>query len=60
MKIRSRAAVLITLLILAPSVAFAQASITGVVRDTSGGVLPGRDGRGIEPGAHREGAVGDD
>ena len=27
--------------LLAPAVAFAQASITGVVRDTSGAVLPG-------------------
>ena len=28
-------------LALAPSIAYAQASITGVVRDTSGAVLPG-------------------
>src|SRR5687767_1655766 len=28
-------------LVLAPAIAFAQASITGVVRDTSGAVLPG-------------------
>jgi Carboxypeptidase regulatory-like domain len=33
--------VLLTLLVLLPSFAFAQASITGVVKDASGGVLPG-------------------
>ena len=33
--------VISALLILAPGAAFAQSSITGVVRDTSGGVLPG-------------------
>ena len=38
-----------------PAVAFAQASITGVVKDTSGAVLPGRDRRSRESGAHREG-----
>jgi hypothetical protein len=32
---------LVGLLMLAPSVAFAQATITGVVKDASGGVLPG-------------------
>src|SRR5687768_17892258 len=31
----------VAVLVAAPSVAFAQASITGVVRDTSGAVLPG-------------------
>src|SRR6058998_3009718 len=30
-----------SVLVLLPSIAFAQAAITGVVRDTSGGVLPG-------------------
>jgi hypothetical protein len=35
------AALLWALLILAPSAVFAQASITGTVKDTSGGVLPG-------------------
>jgi len=33
--------VIAALLILAPAAVFAQSSITGVVRDTSGGVLPG-------------------
>jgi hypothetical protein len=33
--------VVVGLLMLMPAVAFAQASITGVVRDSSGGVLPG-------------------
>jgi hypothetical protein len=36
-----RAAFLVVLTGLVPSTAFAQASITGVVRDSSGGVLPG-------------------
>ena len=35
------AAVLVWMVVLFPSVAFAQASIAGVVRDTSGAVLPG-------------------
>src|ERR1044072_2127045 len=34
-------AVTVTLLVLSASSAFAQASISGVVRDSSGGVLPG-------------------
>ena len=39
---RIRAAcVVLGVLVLVPSVAFAQATITGVVKDTSGGVLPG-------------------
>src|SRR5690606_17302547 len=38
---RVRAAFVVGLLLLMPSVAFAQASITGLVRDTSGAVLPG-------------------
>ena len=32
---------LVGLIVLAPSVAHAQATITGVVKDASGGVLPG-------------------
>jgi hypothetical protein len=36
---RSVAALLVVLLL--PAAAFAQAAITGVVRDTSGAVLPG-------------------
>ena len=31
----------LSVLLLLPSIAYAQAAITGVVRDTSGGVLPG-------------------
>jgi hypothetical protein len=37
----SGAACLLALFLMAPSSAFAQASITGIVRDTSGAVLPG-------------------
>src|SRR5688572_12494874 len=39
MLVRGFAVLVVTVLI--PSAAFAQASIAGVVRDTSGGVLPG-------------------
>src|ERR1700730_11338157 len=35
------AACVVGLLVVVPSTAFAQASITGIVKDTSGGVLPG-------------------
>ena len=35
------AAVLVWTVLLLPSVAFAQATLTGVVRDSSGAVLPG-------------------
>jgi hypothetical protein len=38
---RGRSALVIALLLLAPSWALAQGSITGVVRDSSGSVLPG-------------------
>ena len=37
----ARASVLLAVLVLAPSVAFAQATITGVVKDTFGALLPG-------------------
>ena len=37
----SRAAAVVLGLLLLPAAAYAQAAITGVVRDTSGGVLPG-------------------
>ena len=40
-QVASRALVVVTLLVLIPAAAFAQASITGVVRDASGAVLPG-------------------
>jgi hypothetical protein len=41
MKGVSRSVAILLGLLFLPSVAFAQAAITGVVRDTSGGVLPG-------------------
>jgi hypothetical protein len=37
----TRAAVVLSVLLLLPAAAYSQAAITGVVRDTSGGVLPG-------------------
>src|SRR5829696_7969000 len=40
-KVSAACFVLVGLFVLAPSLAFAQATITGVVRDASGGVLPG-------------------
>src|SRR5512134_3632371 len=39
--VMKRSAALLGLLLLLPAAAHAQAAITGVVRDTSGGVLPG-------------------
>ena len=48
------------LFVLAPATAWAQASITGVVRDTSGAVSTGCDRRSVEPVAHRKGENGDD
>src|SRR5262245_39498603 len=41
MRASKRIVVVLTCSLLLPTVAFAQASITGVVRDTSGAVLPG-------------------
>src|SRR5688572_30232414 len=41
MRILGATCVLVGLFVVAPSSAFAQASITGTVRDTSGAVLPG-------------------
>jgi hypothetical protein len=41
MRVMARTGAVLTLLVLLPAAAFAQASITGVVRDTSGAVLPG-------------------
>ena len=38
---RRLAACVVVLLVVFPSAAFAQASITGIVRDSSGAVLPG-------------------
>ena len=36
-----RASIVLACVVIAPSVAYAQASIAGVVKDTSGAVLPG-------------------
>ena len=41
MKFVTRAAAVVLGLLVLPVAAYAQAAITGVVRDTSGGVLPG-------------------
>src|SRR5688572_11401195 len=41
MRILGATCLLVALFVVAPSSAFAQASITGTVRDTSGAVLPG-------------------
>ncbi len=41
MRVVLRCAVVLVWTVLLPSLAFAQASITGIVKDTSGAVLPG-------------------
>ncbi|HUG94192.1 MAG TPA: carboxypeptidase-like regulatory domain-containing protein, partial [Planctomycetaceae bacterium] len=41
LKSASRSAAAVIVLVLLPAAAYAQAAITGVVRDTSGGILPG-------------------
>src|SRR4051812_46421193 len=41
MRITSTVGLVLALFLVTPSIAFAQASITGIVRDTSGAVLPG-------------------
>ena len=43
-----------------PAAAQAQSAIAGMVKDTSGAVLPGRDRRSVERRADREDPVGDD
>src|SRR5918993_3901183 len=40
-RVTAASLVLVGLFVLAPSAAFAQATITGIVKDTSGAVLPG-------------------
>ena len=57
-----RVPVLLSLLalILLPSGAFAQASIAGVVKDSSGAGTAGRDRRGLEPRPNREDPFGRD
>ena len=49
---------LLAWLALMPAAAHAQATIAGTVRDTSGARAARRDGRGVEPGADREGPLG--
>ena len=51
------ASIALAALVLAPASVYAQASVTGVVKDTSGAVLARRHRRSIEPGAHRKDAV---
>src|SRR6476469_8840240 len=41
MKVRSRTLLMLACLVLCPALAFAQASVSGTVRDASGAVLPG-------------------
>ena len=43
--------IVLAVFVVCPSVALAQASIVGVVRDTSGAVLPGVSVEAAEPGA---------
>jgi hypothetical protein len=45
-------------LVLAPTVAFAQAAIAGVIKDTSGAVLPGVTVEATSPAFDRESAYG--
>ena len=47
--------VLAGLIVLTPSVAFAQATITGIVKDTTGAVLPGVTVEAASPDSDREG-----
>ena len=46
--------------VLLPDLAFAQASITGVVRDASGAILPGVTVEASSPALDRKGALRDD
>ena len=48
----------IALVVSVPMAAFAQATLSGLVRDTSGAVLPGVTVEASSPGSDREGAVG--
>ena len=41
MRVATKYLAALVVVLLAPTSAFAQASVTGVVRDSSGGVLPG-------------------
>ena len=54
MRVRA-ACVVVAMFALLPSAAHAQASITGVVKDSSGAVLPGVTVEAVESGADREG-----
>ena len=55
--LKLRAAFVVVLLVLVPSAAFAQASITGIVRDSSGAVLPGVTVEASSPALIRRSAL---
>ena len=55
MRAALRCAVVLVWTALLPSLAFAQASITGIVKDTSGAVLPGVTVEAASPGTDRKG-----
>ena len=46
---------LVAFLLLAPAIASAQSAISGIVRDTSGAVMPGVTVEASSPVAHRKG-----
>jgi len=48
----SRLSVILGLLLFTPAVTFAQASLSGTVRDTSGAVLPGASAEASSPAPH--------
>ena len=55
MRILGKLSAVVGVLLLLPSMAFAQASITGLVQRHVGRRASGRDGRSGQPGAHRKG-----
>ena len=55
-----RALATFMLFVLAPSVAYAQATLAGIARDTSGAVLPGVTVEAASPVTDREGSYRDD
>ena len=58
MRVLKRLLFVCGLLVVLPASAFAQASITGVVKDASGAVLPGVTVEAASPGAHRKSPIG--